>query len=210
MMLHGQELSEFDKIQSQYGGAASNHLKLIQEGLLEYLFSINALSKKKLAMRRTMRKPRSMSFKHFAARLTEINNFLTLFPGSDASKKMEMEELNKILLHVVPNGWAKQSYLQGWYFGLNTYGETCEMFYFMEVAEQVYEGGTPSKMPIRAVANHDGHIWKRKRVEAVSPTNPEKGRYGKAGKKCNPSKRCAYWSKKYMLVSWPRKLFRRL
>ena len=57
------------------------------------------------------------------------------------------------------------------------------MFERIEVAEQVYEGGTPSKMPIRAVANHDGHIWKRKVVEAVSPTNPEKGRYGKRRKK---------------------------
>ena len=76
-----------------------------------------------------------MTFKSFAARLKEINNFLPLFPGSDASKKMEMEELNEILIHAVPNGWAKQSYLQGWDFELKTYRETCTMFKRMEVAE---------------------------------------------------------------------------
>ena len=30
MMLRGQALMEFDKIQAQYGGATNNHLKLIQ------------------------------------------------------------------------------------------------------------------------------------------------------------------------------------
>ena len=54
-------------------------------------------------MRREMRTPQSMTFKHFAARLMEMNNFLPLFPGLDASEKMEMEELNKILLHAVPD-----------------------------------------------------------------------------------------------------------
>ena len=71
----------------------------------------------------------------------EINSVLPLFSGSDASKKMEMEELNEILLHTVLNGWSKQSYLQGWGFELKTYRETCAMFERMEVAEQVYKWG---------------------------------------------------------------------
>ena len=54
-------------------------------------------------IRRAMRRPQSITFKRFAARLTEINNFLPIFPGLDAFKKIEMEELNKILLHAVPN-----------------------------------------------------------------------------------------------------------
>ena len=41
---------------------------------------------------------------------------------------MASEELNEILLCVVPNIWSKQSYLQGWYFEGNNYKETCEMF----------------------------------------------------------------------------------
>ena len=43
-MLCGQALMEFDKLQSQYGGTTNNHLKIIQEGLLEYFFLINALT----------------------------------------------------------------------------------------------------------------------------------------------------------------------
>ena len=112
-MLHGQALAEFDELQSQYCGATNNHLKLNPEGLLEYFFLINSLSKQKCVMRHTMRKHRSTNFKFFAARLKEMNNFLPLFPGSDASNKMEIEELNDILLHAVPNAPAKKSHLQG-------------------------------------------------------------------------------------------------
>ena len=57
-----------------------------------------------------------MIFKSFAARLNEMNNFLPFFPGSEKSNKMEMEELNEILLNADPNRWAKKSYLQGWDF----------------------------------------------------------------------------------------------
>ena len=68
-MLCGQALREFDSLQSQYGGLTNNHPKIIQEGLIDYLFPINSLSKKKRVMRRAMRKTQSMTFKRFAARL---------------------------------------------------------------------------------------------------------------------------------------------
>ena len=67
-------------------------------------------------MRHAMRKPLKILFKHFCARHKELNNYLPLFPGSSASKKMPPEELNEILLHAVPNSWAKQASLQVWDF----------------------------------------------------------------------------------------------
>ena len=87
-MLRGKTLREFNELQSKYGGSTNNHIKLIQEGLLEYFFPIDSLSKKKRAMRRAMSKPWSIIFKHFAARLMEMNNFLPIFPGFYNSKKM--------------------------------------------------------------------------------------------------------------------------
>ena len=71
----------------------------------------------------------------------EMNNFLPLFPGSDITKKMMPEDLNKILLHAVTNSWAKQYHLQGWYFNINTYKETCAVFEQIKIAIKVYEGG---------------------------------------------------------------------
>ena len=59
-----------------------------------------------------------------------INNLLLIFPES---------ELNDILIHAVPNGWAIQSYPQGL-----TYRETCAMFEQMDIDEQVYNVKSPS------------------------------------------------------------------
>ena len=75
---------------------------------------------------------------------------------------MDPEELNKILLHVVLNAWAKPYYLYRWYFEVKTYKETCEMFEPMETYKQVYEVGTPSKTTTRAEADHVNHGSKLK------------------------------------------------
>ena len=87
-----------------------------------------------------MCKNSDIPFKLFAAQLMEINNFLPLLPGLDASKKMPPEIINLILLHAVPNVCANKSYLQGCYFEMKTFRETCAMFKQMEIAEQVYKG----------------------------------------------------------------------
>ena len=44
-------------------------------------------------MGRAMRKPWNMTFKSFAKRLMEMNNFLPILPGSDVSKEMEPNEM---------------------------------------------------------------------------------------------------------------------
>ena len=41
---------------------------------------------------------------------------------------MDPKELEKILLHDIPNGWSNQAYIQGWNFEGNAYKETYEMF----------------------------------------------------------------------------------
>ena len=109
-MLHGKIPREFDEISLQEN-TTNNHIKHILDILLDYSPTLNTLSKKKQAIRRVIRKPSDMPLKHFVAQLTKINNFLPLFPGSDASKNIPPEELNEIILHAVPNGWENQSYL---------------------------------------------------------------------------------------------------
>ena len=102
-MLHGKSLREFDE-RALSVNFTDNHLKHITEGLLEYFPPLNEISKYKRAMRREMCKPCHIIFKRFTAQLTEINNFIPLFPGSDASNNMPPEEFNEILLHEVTNG----------------------------------------------------------------------------------------------------------
>ena len=87
-LLRRESLREFDKLSSQNAGTNVAHLKFIQEGLLSYFFLINAVSKQKRAMRRTMCKPRDLPFKRFAVHLTKLNNYLPLFPGYSTAKKI--------------------------------------------------------------------------------------------------------------------------
>ena len=68
-------------------------------------FFIDALSKQKRMVRCAMRKPQNLPFKIFSAQLTELKNYLPLFPGSSNANTMPPEEINYILLHTIPNGW---------------------------------------------------------------------------------------------------------
>ena len=87
-----------------------------------------------------MRKPQDLPMKIFTTWMTELKNYVTLFPISSVSKKMSPEELNDILLHTVPNVWAKQANLQG-------------MCKHMEITEKVYGGGNTSKNTNRVEAD---------------------------------------------------------
>ena len=117
--------------------------------------------------------------KIFAAKPTKLNNDLYRFPGSSSSKKMAPEELNDILLHAVPNAWAKQAYLQGRYFEGRIYNGICEIFEHMEIIEQFYEGGNTYKNINRAEAEYCSHDRKSKGGETTYPINPKKGHDGK-------------------------------
>ena len=69
-MLRRGSLREFDVIVGQVGSTNSTHLKQIKKSLLSYFFTLNAINKQKIAMRRSMKKPRYIQLKIFVARLT--------------------------------------------------------------------------------------------------------------------------------------------
>ena len=98
-MIHGTRFREFDGIALE-GNSTANHFKHIMEVLLEYFSPLNSLYNQKRTMRRAMRELCDMLFTSFAAQLTEINKFLPLFLGSNATKKTPLEEINKILLTI--------------------------------------------------------------------------------------------------------------
>ena len=49
--------------------------------------------------------------KIFSKILTELNNYLPIFPDSSVSRNKAPEELNEVLIHDAPNVWSKQAYL---------------------------------------------------------------------------------------------------
>ena len=87
---------------------------------------------------------------------------------------MDTADLNKILLHTIPSGWAEQYYIQGWGFEGNTCKEICGMFEIMKVAKQIYKGGPPSKTISQTYATHSGHRRKRIGEKPATLSNHEK------------------------------------
>ena len=84
-------------------------------------------------------KTRSLKVRRYAARMVDINEYLASFLGTTLSDKIDVTELNDILLNIMPNSWSKQAYVQGF---------DCESFFFkgvnmfesMEIVESIYEG----------------------------------------------------------------------
>ena len=159
---------------------------------MSYFIPFNALNNQKRAMRHAMRKPQDIPFKIFAARLTELNIYLPLLPGSSAAKKIYSEELKNILLHAVPNLWGKKTYIQGWGFEGSSYKETCEIFKRMDIAEAIYKGVSPSKNTQWAESNSASSGRKKNGGVFASPSKPDQGCAGKH--KRNSSGRPSYQS----------------
>ena len=107
VLLRGETFQDLDNPEIQNNGTTNTHFKEIQEGLIDYFFPMNAIIKQKRAMRRYMNKPFTLIMKRPTSRIMDLNNYLPLLPRSNDSKNKEEEELNKILLHVVPNSCSK-------------------------------------------------------------------------------------------------------
>ena len=68
-MLFREAIRELDVLANKVGSTTNGHIKLIKEGLLGYLFPLNATNQQQPAMRCAMRKTRDLLFKIFAAQL---------------------------------------------------------------------------------------------------------------------------------------------
>ena len=79
VMLRGGALREFE-LSSQNNGTTNAHLKHIVEGLIRCFYPIKSIFKQKRAMCHAMCKPRDLPLNLFTAQLTELNNYLPLFP----------------------------------------------------------------------------------------------------------------------------------
>ena len=130
-------------------------------------------------MRCAMRKPQDIQFKIFVAQLTQLNNYLPLFPVLGAVKRMDPEELNDILLLAVPNPWSRQAYIQGWDFKGWSFKEAWNIFERMYITGSIYKGGAPSKNAQQVEAYCASYGRKKKWGTSASPSNPDQGRSGK-------------------------------
>ena len=55
----------------------------------------------------------SLTIRHYAARFIYLNEYLDSFLGATLADKIDVTELNEIILNIMPNSWSKQAYVQG-------------------------------------------------------------------------------------------------
>ena len=70
--------------------------------------------------------------------MNDINESFDIFPGSKASRNIGKMELNEIILHIMPNGWSRQVYMQGFWFWV-CLKQDINTFENMEIAEYIHE-----------------------------------------------------------------------
>ena len=78
--------------------------------------------------------------RHCAVRLINLNEYLASSPGKNLDDKIDLTELNEILLNSMPNIWSKQAYVQGFYFRSILFKKAANMFERMEIAESIHGG----------------------------------------------------------------------
>ena len=64
-------------------------------------------------MRFGMREPCSLNGGRYVARVIDLNEYLSSFPGEKAGGKTYETELNEILLNSIPKSWSRQVYALG-------------------------------------------------------------------------------------------------
>ena len=79
-------------------------------------------------MRNGMRKPSRLKVIRYVASLVNLNEYLSVFPGSQISDKICVTELNETLLNSRLNSWSNQVYSQVFYCGSMTFKASVNMF----------------------------------------------------------------------------------
>ena len=102
-----------------------------------YFPPVKFLSKQKRAMRHGIKKMCSLKLRHYVARLIGMNEYLASFLEMTLADKMDVTELDDIILNIIRTSWYKQAYVQGFDFKFILFKKAVNMFEHMEIAEYI-------------------------------------------------------------------------
>jgi len=154
-LLQGDALAAFNRAATEQGTETKENFDKCLESLIQHVFPKRALAIQKRFMRRFLRKPRSMKVREFAARLTELNEHLAMFPPfKSEGQKLEPEELSDILEFAIPATWRQFLIQQGVEAEKYKLGELVELCERKESTEVVPEHhGVKSQAALKNSAN---------------------------------------------------------
>ena len=135
--MEGAALSKFDESALRHGAETLIHYELVLKDITNYVFPTRALQVQKRYMRRHMRKAPYMQMKEYMARVQELNNYLTMFPGYTQGDEIHEDELLDIYEYGIPKSWSRQFLMQNWNPQEHTKQEFREFCERLETAEDI-------------------------------------------------------------------------
>ena len=96
-------------------------------------------------LRNNLRKPLAVSIRTCSTRLTEMNNYLRLFPGPDSNVPLGEGDLIDILVRMVPTAWRESMMTANFEPMHHTLLEVVEYFEQLEVIESAKKAREPQK-----------------------------------------------------------------
>jgi hypothetical protein len=139
-LMEGAALGKFEESALVRGAETLQHYEDVMRDITLYVFPTRALQIQKRYMRRHMRKSPYTRMKEYMARVEEINNYLTMFPGYTNGDELQEDELLDIYEFGVPHSWSRQFLLQNWDPQQHTKQEFREFCERLETAEDITSG----------------------------------------------------------------------
>ena len=132
-------MGPFDSLFDDVEGTETLNVDYIIRGLAQYFPPVNLIPKKKRAMRLGMKKPRSLTVRHYAARLIYLNEYLESFSGATLTDKIGVTEQDEILLNSMPNSCSRQAYVKGFDCENISFKNTVNLFECIEINQSIYK-----------------------------------------------------------------------
>jgi len=154
-VLQGDALAAFNAAADVAGNETNEHFEVVIQGLIRHVFPRKALINQKRYMYRFLRKPRDMKIRDFMGRVTELNEYLPLFPPFEEHQGLNNEEIMDIAEFATPTQWQRTMVLQGFDPIIHTPQEFVEFCERLEMCDPV----TSTNMGAKPRANpKGGHI----------------------------------------------------
>ena len=175
-VLTGNALATFNAAADQHGNVTNENYRLCMADVTKHVFPAKALQTQKRFMRRYLRKPNDKTIREHAARVVEMNNWLTEFPpirDNQPATKLSDDALLEVLEFGCPNSWQKQMVLQDFdpmEHTVQEFTRFCERIEKTEERPDVRKNKDSNHKP-----NHQGNNRKRFRGSDDREDKPKAG-----------------------------------
>ena len=176
-------------------GVTEESYKMTMEKFKAKAFKKFAARRQVAYLRNNLRKPLAVSVRSCSTRLTELNNYLGLFPGPDSNTPLGEGDLIDILVRMVPTAWRESMMTANFEPMHHTLLEVVEYFEQLEVIESAKKAREPQKAKKDKSENKDKSKNKNKKIGKKKSSFKKRKREESSSEEDEPKKFCSYCKK---------------